>query len=75
MPWQAAEVAATASKLLEEQPDLSIGIITFYSAQRDAIMEELSAKGVAVPSEDSDRLISAPNYAQFPPGWTNRRSG
>jgi hypothetical protein len=69
---EAAEVAATASKLLQEQPDLSIGIITFYSAQRDAIMGELSAKGVAVRSEDSDRLIIAPNYAQFPPGITNR---
>jgi hypothetical protein len=69
---EAAEVAATASRLLQEQPDLSIGIITFYSAQRDAIMEELSAKGVAVRSEDSDRLIIAPNYAQFPPGITNR---
>jgi len=35
-------------------------------------MGELSAKGVAVRSEDSDRLIIAPNYAQFPPGITNR---
>ena len=69
---EAAEVASTASKLLQEQPDLSIGIITFYAAQRDAIMEKLSAKGVAVRSEDSDRLVIAPNYAQFPPGITNR---
>lgn len=69
---EAAEVASTASKLLQEQPDISIGIITFYAAQRDAIMEKLSARGVAVRSEDSDRLVIAPNYAQFPPGITNR---
>ena len=69
---EAVEVAATARKILQEQPDLSIGIITFYSAQVVAIMEELSSMGIAVRSEDSDRPVIAPNSAQFPPGITNR---
>jgi hypothetical protein len=69
---EATEAAATARKILQEQPDLSIGIITFYSAQVVAIMEELSSMGIAVRSEDSDRPVIAPNFAQFPPGVTNR---
>ena len=69
---EATEAAATARKILQEQPDLSIGIITFYSAQVVAIMEELSSMGIAVRSEDSDRPVIAPNFAQFPPGITNR---
>lgn len=71
---EAAEAAATARKILQEQPDLSVGIITFYSAQVVAIMEELSTMGIAVRSEDSDRPVIAPNYSQFPPGVTNRFS-
>jgi hypothetical protein len=69
---EATEVAATARKILQEQPDLSIGIITFYSEQVVAIMEELSSMGIAVRSEDSDRPVISPNFAQFPPGITNR---
>jgi hypothetical protein len=69
---EAVEAAATARKILQENPDLSIGIITFYSAQVVAIMEELSSMGIAVRSEDSERPVIAPNFAQFPPGVTNR---
>jgi hypothetical protein len=68
-----AEVAAgTAYKILLDNPELSIGIITFYSAQVSAIMSELHKAGIAIREDDSDRLIIAPNFAQFPPGVVNR---
>lgn len=69
---EAEVVAKTAHKILLENPDLSVGIITFYAAQVGAIMSELLTAGVAVRDEDSDRLTIAPNFAQFPPGVVNR---
>jgi len=69
---EAEVVAGTAQKILHENPDLSIGIITFYSAQVGAIMNELHAAGIATREEESGRLIIAPNFAQFPPGVANR---
>ena len=35
------------SRLLTETPDLSVGVITFYAAQRDAIWRALVDKGIA----------------------------
>jgi superfamily I DNA and/or RNA helicase len=69
---EAEVVAETAQKILRDNPDLSIGIITFYSAQVDAIMQELHTTGIAAREEESGRLIIAPNFAQFPAGVKNR---
>jgi len=69
---EAEMVAGTAQKILLENPDLSIGVITFYSAQVGTIMNELHEIGIAMREEESGRLIIAPNFAQFPPGVTNR---
>ena len=45
---EAQRVAGEVKRLLEQgAPDLSIGVITFYSAQRDLIFEELSQLGAA----------------------------
>ncbi|TVL55345.1 hypothetical protein AYJ00_04710 [Shewanella algae] len=49
---EAKRCAEEASKLLNAYPDISVGIITFYSAQRDAIYEELAALGFAEHTED-----------------------
>lgn len=43
---EARVVADEAEKILNERPDLSVGIITFYAAQRDAIQELMVKKGV-----------------------------
>jgi hypothetical protein len=69
---EAEAVVGTTQKILLENPELSIGIITFYSAQVEAIMNELHAAGIAMREEESGRLIISPNFAQFPPGVTNR---
>lgn len=69
---EAEVVARTAKRILLENPDLSIGIITFYAAQVGAIMSELHAAGIAVREDESDRLSITPNFAQFPPGVVNR---
>ena len=38
---EAEEVARTASKIVFDNPDISVGIITFYSAQEELILEHL----------------------------------
>ncbi|MGI2152435.1 DEAD/DEAH box helicase [Shewanella oncorhynchi] len=49
---EAKRCAAEAFKILSDHPDLSVGVITFYSAQRDAIYQELEAFGCAIRSDD-----------------------
>ena len=43
---EAKVVANEAEKILNSRPDLSVGIITFYAAQRDEIQEMMVKKGV-----------------------------
>ncbi|EJO9871327.1 AAA family ATPase [Vibrio vulnificus] len=43
---EAQAVVDEAYRLLNERPDLSVGIITFYAAQRDLIQEKMCSKGV-----------------------------
>lgn len=43
---EAQRVADEAFKLLVARPDLSVGVITFYAAQRDLIQEKMVSKGV-----------------------------
>lgn len=45
---EATRIAAEVRRLANElPPDMSIGVITFYAAQRDRIFEELSRFGIA----------------------------
>ena len=44
---EAVEVAAVASRIVIENPDTSVGIITFYSAQKELILEHLDTNLVS----------------------------
>lgn len=59
---EAQRVAAEVKRLLDAGgPDLSIGVITFYSAQRDVIFEELAQLGVTErDAETRAWQVSAP---------------
>lgn len=43
---EAKVIADEAEKILNERPDLSVGIITFYAAQRDVIQDLMVKKGI-----------------------------
>jgi hypothetical protein len=51
-PAEAKTVAHIAAEILSEAPDLSVGIITFYAAQQERILEELADFGITELSED-----------------------
>lgn len=55
---EAKRCAEEARKILSDHPDMSVGVITFYSAQRDAIYEELAAYGCAKLTEDGWQICS-----------------
>jgi superfamily I DNA and/or RNA helicase len=46
-PVEARRVAVEVKRIGEASPHLTIGVITFYTAQRDAILSELRAHGIA----------------------------
>jgi superfamily I DNA and/or RNA helicase len=50
-------VAREAREILATSPDLSVGVITFYAAQRDAILEEMAALGLADPDDEVGHRI------------------
>jgi len=43
--------AEAAAEILKGSPDLSLGVITFYAAQRDAILEEMARLDLAEPRD------------------------
>lgn len=49
---EAKAVAQLAAEILAEAPRLSVGIITFYAAQQERILEELTEYGITHLSED-----------------------
>jgi hypothetical protein len=54
---EARQVAREVQRLLSALPqDMSVGVITFYAAQRDCIFEELAKLGVAEKGEDGWRV-------------------
>jgi len=69
---EAAYIAREAKRLLDEAPALSIGIITFYSAQVNEIMNELQHLQIAVKDAITKSLVVAPNYRNFPLGTRNQ---
>ena len=60
--WREAEAACVADhvvRLRRDHPDLSVGVISFYRAQVDAILEQLAApeRGLAVQSDSGIELL------------------
>jgi superfamily I DNA and/or RNA helicase len=49
---EASKVVDEVKSLLSEKPDLSIGVITFFAAQRELILEKLSSEGICQKSND-----------------------
>ncbi|MEI8347938.1 MAG: AAA domain-containing protein, partial [Pseudomonadota bacterium] len=49
---EARRIAREVKSLMEISPELSFGIITFYSSQRDHILKELVTLGVAETTKD-----------------------
>jgi hypothetical protein len=56
---EAKVVAQLAAEILEEAPHLTVGIITFYAAQEDLILEELERFGITELTEQGV-IISEP---------------
>lgn len=56
-PSEAKQVAREVQRLLTAlQPDMSVGVITFYAAQRDCIFEELAELGISEKGDDGWRV-------------------
>jgi superfamily I DNA and/or RNA helicase len=54
-PPEARIVAAVTKDVLDSNPDLGVGVITFYAQQREAIFRELETVGVATRDEQGTR--------------------
>ena len=73
---EARKIADEAFRLLKEcGPDTSIGIITFYSAQRDLIFEYLEHFGVAEKIHESGSWRVSGKWSQTPSGEERLRVG
>ena len=53
-PVEARRVAEEAHAVATRHPRLSIGVITFYAAQRDAILEAMSVAGIGLTEPDDE---------------------
>lgn len=62
---EAAKVADEAKRLMEEAPGLTFGIITFYRAQAELILEYLHHLGVADRNPDTGTLDITSDYWRF----------
>jgi len=51
-------IAAETRRILQESPGLSVGIISFYAAQVDAIMTAMQPVDLTTLSEDGDLVIA-----------------
>ena len=71
---EARRMDQEVQRLLKELPvGMSLGVITFYAAQRDAIFEALTDLGVAERSEQGLRVL--PQFASTPNGEERLRIG
>jgi RecA/RadA recombinase len=59
---EARWIASEVRRLMEEAPSMSFGVITFYRAQVDSLMEELVDVGLAEIAMESDRLELRPEW-------------
>ena len=53
-PVEARRVAEEAHAVAARHPGLSVGVITFYAAQRDAILEATSVAGIGLTEPDDE---------------------
>ena len=53
-PVEARRVAEEAQALLSRHPEFSVGVITFYAAQRDAILEEMGGAAIGLTEPDDE---------------------
>jgi hypothetical protein len=60
---EAVAVAKELVRLIEASPDMSIGIVSFYSAQIAEIWRQLEKIGIAVRDENGFRIIQKYRYA------------
>ncbi|MCY9854743.1 DEAD/DEAH box helicase [Vibrio mediterranei] len=68
---EAEVIADEAYKILSARPDLSVGIITFYAAQRDHIIEKMVERRVMEDSGSGSSVVSEyrmtrPNSGETP---------
>jgi AAA domain len=64
-PVEAARVAKEAQNILEAQPDLSVGIISFYAEQVREIYRQLVPLGVTQRDEDGEVRIRPEYHTTF----------
>lgn len=60
------KVADIAASIVRECPDVSVGVITFYAKQRDAIFTALEAKDICRKTEDG---------WEYEPGYVSTKDG
>lgn len=73
---EAQAVAELACRILESNANLSLGVITFYRGQVNAIMQALADKGVAEEEEgEANRLEVKPDYQTLSDGGERLRVG
>lgn len=70
---EALKVVEEVRSLFEEKPNLSIGVITFFSAQRDLILDKLSQVGACHKSNDGWEYL--PGYKTTEEGEEKLRVG
>ena len=72
-PIEAREIAVRAKKMMEDYPSISFGVITFYSAQRDEILDQFCQLGVAEKVQGNYRIRK--QWASLPDGKERLRVG
>lgn len=55
---EARWIAKEARRLMEERPDFSIGVISFYAAQVDEILREFANEGVTAQTENGGFAVT-----------------
>jgi hypothetical protein len=70
---EAEVVAQEAANILTKRPDLSVGIITFYAAQREKIQDIMVKKGIL--KKNSDEYQPMHGYDLLPNGEERFRVG
>ncbi|MCS6915429.1 MAG: AAA domain-containing protein [Myxococcales bacterium] len=58
-PAEARRIAKEAKAIVEQCADLSVGVITFYAAQRDAILTEMAELGLVENGNQGEARICA----------------
>jgi superfamily I DNA and/or RNA helicase len=56
-PGEASRIAREARAVVERHPDLGVGIITFYAAQRDELLKEMAQVDLTEPDDAGDYRV------------------